>query len=88
MHPKSTFGGFFFFLEDKVCDVLVPFPGKAYTQRGLYLRLCLFTSILGVRMHAEEHGYRCRHVPRGLMHGHLCSVNTSIPKFDTIFLKS
>lgn len=42
-----------FFLQDNICDVLVPFFRKSLKIKRT-LRLCLLTSISGLRMHTEE----------------------------------
>lgn len=42
-----------FYLQDDICDGLVPFFRKSL-QIKTTLRLCLLTSISGLRMHTEE----------------------------------
>lgn len=89
MRPKGTSGGFLFlflFLEDKVCDVLVPF---FFFRKSIQIKRTISKAVsFHIDIGVEEHSYRHRHVPAGLMRWHLCSVTTHIPTFDTIFFKS
>lgn len=64
MRPKGTSGGFLFlFLEDKVCDVLVPF---FFFRKSIQIKRTISKAVsFHIDIGVEEHSYRHRHVPAG-----------------------